>query len=139
MTAWKEKAIHPLDHTIQRYARVFERLGYPVTVSESDVLPRKPFPANLPLGENTGYRIGIAPFAAHEGKCYPEEDMQEVLAMLGRQTGVQVYLFGGGAKEVAVLEAWEKGIPTLHFRRGENVPFGRIGPDLQPGPDGIHG
>jgi ADP-heptose:LPS heptosyltransferase len=45
----------PLRHTTERYAEVFASLGLPITL-----------PSNHCIGEGNG--IGIAPFAAHQGK-----------------------------------------------------------------------
>lgn len=51
--------------------------------------------------------IGIAPFAAHQGKIYPLDMMEKVVELLS-QRGQKVYLFGAGDKEKEILEAWEK-------------------------------
>jgi len=54
--------------------------------------------------------IGIAPFAAHGGKIYPPELMEQVLSRLqadadsGKQ--LRIFLFGGGEHERKVLEEW---------------------------------
>ena len=50
--------------------------------------------------------IGVAPFAAHEGKCYPLERMEQVVAMLSER-GEKIVLFGSKA-EAEVLEKWAK-------------------------------
>lgn len=55
--------------------------------------------------------IGIAPFAAHAGKIYPTERMQEVIALLTQRTDVKLFLFGGGPKEKEVLEGWQTAYP----------------------------
>lgn len=93
----------PLKATHQRYADVFTALGFPVSLSN----PEFPKPVNLSekLQDLTGNRqskwIGIAPFAAHEAKMYPLDSMKSVIAELSKT--YKIFLFGGGAKEIEVL------------------------------------
>ena len=101
------QSFQQLKTTHQRYAEVFKDLGYPVNLSE----PR--FPNPKPLSEKLkSYisnkelkTIGIAPFAAHESKMYPLTQMEEVVSKLSQT--FNVVLFGGGAKEVEVLNKME--------------------------------
>lgn len=111
LTAWREKTISPLKHTIERYVQVFDRLGYPVEIADIDVLPKKPWPGSIDREKDGNFRVGIAPFAAHEGKCYPQGEMKQVLGLLGQHPGIQLYLFGGGQKEVEILEEWAPQYP----------------------------
>ncbi len=83
-----------LKHTTVRYAEVLQRLG----LSVSDL--------KAPL-QTTGEGVGIAPFAAHKGKIYPLERMEEVVRLLS-ESGERVVLFGGGKKEQELLETWAK-------------------------------
>ena len=114
LTSWKNKTFQPLKHTTIRYAEVFEDLGYPVQLSENDILPRKQWPNHFQKESDIGteFQIGVAPFAAHQGKCYPEEEMKQVLAKLGKHPDVRVYLLGGGKKEVDLLDLWEALYPN---------------------------
>lgn len=83
-----------LKHTTARYAEVLQRLG--LTVS-----------GQMAAQQTTGVGIGIAPFAAHKGKIYPLERMEEVVRMLS-ESGERVILFGGGSKEKELLDTWAK-------------------------------
>ena len=106
LTSWKNKEFIPLRSTHERYADVFRSLGYRISLSEKDILPKEEWPDSL--GERqSGPLIGVAPFAAHEGKCYPEEGMKKVLEMLKEVPGVHIYLFGGGPVETGILRSWE--------------------------------
>ena len=49
--------------------------------------------------------IGIAPFASNEGKTYPLDHMQKVIAYL--QKHYFVFLFGGGEDNLEQLRVWE--------------------------------
>lgn len=54
-------------------------------------------------------RIGIAPFAAHEGKIYPPELMKQVIDLLAAKSDTRIYLFGGGRREAEILSGWAAG------------------------------
>ena len=52
-------------------------------------------------------RIGIAPFAAHQGKIYPVERMERVIELLiERRPECRIILFGGGGKEREQMTVW---------------------------------
>ena len=84
-----------LRHTTERYADVFAALHLPIT----DQLKID----KAPTSDRSG--VGIAPFAAHQGKIYPIDRMERVVAMLSER-GEKVVLFGGGKKEQDILEGW---------------------------------
>lgn len=99
----------PLPHVTERYLDVFRQLGIDAPLNFSH-LPLDPL---LPA-EETAMRIGIAPFAAHEGKIYPVNQMRTVaFSLLEADERAQVYLFGS-PKEMEGLRAdWAH--PRLHF------------------------
>ena len=55
-------------------------------------------------GLQSGPLFGVAPFAAHEGKIYPLELMEQVVAQLSDRG--TVVLFGGKGKEEELMRAW---------------------------------
>ncbi len=67
-------------------------------------------------------RIGIAPFAAHAGKIYPLDRMEEVVKKLAAD-GRHVFLFGAGAEETAVLDRWERDIKGVTSVAGKGIGF----------------
>ncbi|GAA3656862.1 glycosyltransferase family 9 protein [Flavivirga jejuensis] len=104
------KRFRQLKTTHQRYVDVFEALGFKLDLSN-------PAFANRPIlnektktliGLDSKKMIGIAPFAAHEGKIYPLDLMKAVITMLSKD--YKIILFGGGAKEIAVLNNFEKSL-----------------------------
>ncbi|WP_339631396.1 glycosyltransferase family 9 protein [Bizionia echini] len=103
----KGKIFEQLKTTHQRYADVFETLGFPLDLTK----PNYPIPAALNpnisklIVDSNKKRIGIAPFAAHDGKKYPLELMEQVIKELSKN--YQVLLFGGGKKEVQILNYFE--------------------------------
>ena len=48
----------------------------------------------------------IAPFSAHDGKTYPQEQMEEVIRQLDARGDTHIFLFGAGKKESDTLAAW---------------------------------
>lgn len=109
LTDWKPKTIQPIKATHQRYADVFADLGYPIQLTKAHVLPRRNMPeafAEMISSQGKKPLIGIAPFAAFEGKQYPEELMRETITSLS-EFGT-VLLFGGGKKEVETLASWSE-------------------------------
>ena len=107
LTRAGQKTLVPLVPQIHRYAQVFERLGFPISL-DSHEFPPKPLCPNteaLKLDQSKKW-VGIAPFAAHKGKQYPLDLMQKVVAFL--QQDYQVILFGFGRKERAQLDVWAK-------------------------------
>lgn len=72
--------------------------------------PLRPDPTPLrpdPIQQRAIYKIGVAPFANHRGKIWPQELMERLIDMLSEDERFSVTLFGGGKKEVAILKSWE--------------------------------
>ena len=105
LTRAVNKVFKPLKTTVERYVEVFEKLGFPLDLSKHQFPNKKEVPAKaIPLIDNTfKHRIGIAPFAAHGGKMYPLELMEQVIATLDKEKEAQVFLFGGGKQEERLL------------------------------------
>ncbi|WP_241485235.1 glycosyltransferase family 9 protein [Psychroserpens damuponensis] len=97
-----------LKSTHQRYADVFEKLGFPIDLSQP-IFPKK---ENLKedylkvIGNDTKPWIGIAPFAAFDGKMYPLDLMTTVIETLSKD--YKVLLFGAGNEEKIILNTLAK-------------------------------
>jgi ADP-heptose:LPS heptosyltransferase len=93
-----------LKTTHQRYADVFKTLGFPLDLSQP-VFPKK---QNLKeafikiIGKDLKPWVGIAPFAAFEGKMYPLDLMITVIEVLSKEH--KVLLFGASNEERKLLE-----------------------------------
>lgn len=96
-----------LKTTHQRYANVFKVLGYKIDLSEPTFPKPKKLSSKVPevLGDKTTKWIGIAPFAAHKGKMYPLDLMEEVIETLSKK--YKIILFGGGKAEIDILNTIE--------------------------------
>ncbi|MEX0997231.1 MAG: glycosyltransferase family 9 protein [Flavobacteriaceae bacterium] len=110
LTREKNKVFKPLKTTVERYAEVFEMLGFPIDMEQHRFPLKKEIPGKvIPLFDNTFKKhLGIAPFAAHKGKMYPIELMEEVIAKLDAEKQTQIFLFGGGKQEEETLNALAK-------------------------------
>lgn len=96
-----------LPTSVQRYAEVFNKLGFPVDLSQPQFPNRSILSVKLKTITSSHDKkwIGIAPFAAHESKMYPLNQMEIVIETLSKD--YNVFLFGGGAKEVEVLNEFQ--------------------------------
>lgn len=101
----KDKIFKPLKTTPERYAEVFEELGFPLNLSETASLETPEIPSKLlaQLGQSSQKWIGIAPFAAHACKTYPVDLMEQVIADLDKTQDYQILLFGGGKQETDLI------------------------------------
>ena len=98
-----------LKTTHQRYAAVFETLGYKVDLSKPVFEPRIALSSSIEaLIKATPNKkiVGIAPFAAHAGKMYDLLQMETAIQELSKQ--YTIVLFGGGKKEEVLLKAIEE-------------------------------
>lgn len=105
LTRAENKIFKPLKPVTQRYADVFAELGYPVTLHNPIFPEKRPLPDEVIqiADHKKGKWIGIAPFAQHQGKVYPQDLMQQVIAGLAADGQNQIFLFGGGADETKIL------------------------------------
>lgn len=117
LTRKRNKVMVPLVSTRARYREVFFRLG----------LPYKETFKGLFKGNNIIYTaqqlieknkerlgmesiplnaIGIAPFAAHRGKVYPEELMEQVIKNINETKQRPIFIFGAGQEESDIIARW---------------------------------
>lgn len=102
----KNKRLVPLKTTVERYRDVFLKLGFDLPEIRPPARVRYEMSAETAAlsGGKNGPWIGISPFAQHEGKIYPEEKMERVIAVLSRIPDVRIFIFGGGDHERAYGE-----------------------------------
>lgn len=120
LTRPENKIFKPLPTTFERYAEVFSKLGYPIDLKQEDVLASQPLPdaVHSYLGEKQGRWVGIAPFAAHAGKQYPVNMMEEVVKTLSEKPGLTLLLFGAPGREAELLASWEKKYESVYSMAG---------------------
>ncbi|MBR6284723.1 MAG: glycosyltransferase family 9 protein [Muribaculaceae bacterium] len=101
------KIRRPLTHTTERYRQVFERLGLHSKPSFTTMFNATLPPCAIAGEKPTGCRwIAIAPFAAHQGKAYPLQLMQQVVDTLAADVSQHIFLMGGGKQEEAAMAPW---------------------------------
>ncbi|MBP5277880.1 MAG: glycosyltransferase family 9 protein [Prevotella sp.] len=117
LTRSSNKQLVQLPSTFQNYVDVFTRLGYPIKLDFHSIFPPEGgdltlLPEDFREKPSTQYWIGIAPFAAHEGKIYPLSLMKQVIQqLLEHHPHARIFFFGGGKKEFAVFDEWVKAFP----------------------------
>lgn len=116
LTDAKNKRLRPLKPVIERYADVFRNAGLNYDESfvslydgsQPDMSAIEPF-----TGKKNGKWIGLAPFAKHQGKIFPIDDMESVVAQLSKHNDLTIFLFGGGVYEEAILDKWAFDYPNV--------------------------
>ena len=112
ITSKKHKQLTQQPTSFENYAEVFRKLGYPVNIQFHSIFPPEggmlhllPPPINLKAGDEQW--IGIAPFAAHQGKVYPPERMEQVIRQLiDHNPHARLFLFGRGEQEDKWFRQW---------------------------------
>lgn len=115
LTREENKVFNPLKSMHQRYADVFEQLGFKIDLSKVSFPEKGALSAEVKTitGEKSGKWIGIAPFAQYQTKVYPLDLMQEVISSLSQKTEHKIFLFGGGKTEIEQLEVLKKNLDNV--------------------------
>lgn len=123
LTRKKHKIVERQKTSFQRYANVLSEIGYPIKLDFISLFGtgKGEITCMVPLtGEKGNYKwIGIAPFTPHVGKIYPLSKQERVLELLTSHTNTKVILFGGGEKEVEVLNKWANQYPNVISTAGK--------------------
>ncbi|MES2240853.1 MAG: glycosyltransferase family 9 protein [Bacteroidota bacterium] len=115
LTRAENKVFEQLPTMFERHTKVFEQLGFSIDLSSRSIGTEFPAKAILSkeildiIGEDNAKLIGIAPFAQYDSKVYPIDLMQEVINLLAENANYKILLFGGGKKEIEILESLSKG------------------------------
>ena len=115
LTAAENKVFKQLPGMFERHVKVFEQLGFAIDLANPN-FPEKAVLSNTILeiiGDNYQKLIGIAPFAQYDAKVYPLDLMKEVIAQLAKKTSNKILLFGGGKKEIEILESISAPFPNV--------------------------
>ena len=106
LTQPENKVFQQLPTMFERHAKVFEQLGFTVDLSQAVFLEKAVLSPEILtiIGTNHQKLIGIAPFAQYDSKVYPLDLMQQVIDNLALDTNNTILLFGGGKKEIEILD-----------------------------------
>jgi ADP-heptose:LPS heptosyltransferase len=102
-----------LKHSVERYCDVFSEAGFPVTLTEGPWIVPSPsdvIKADLMADTDDELNIGVAPYAKHVLKMWPEENMVRLLELIAEKHRTKFWLFGG-IEESEKLANFETRIP----------------------------
>ncbi len=132
---YKRKLVHfgagvmsPLKTTAQRYSEAFLNASLRITSNFDGLFAQQPADAQLfatvsaPKAAGEQW-IGIAPFAAHQGKIYPLDRMRQVLDALAERANTKIFLFGGGEAETKTLSEWAAAHTNVVCVAGKKLGF----------------
>jgi ADP-heptose:LPS heptosyltransferase len=112
LTRAENKIFQPLKSMVDRHVDTFNKLGFKIDLSSRSFGTSFPEKAVLSeeilnvSGKKDNFKwIGIAPFAQYESKVYPLDLMQKVIDGLASTTTHKIFLFGGGNKEIEILNS----------------------------------
>ncbi len=125
LTRPEGKVMKQLATSFDHYRDVFASLGLPVEQIDFTSIYGEKRRGDFsrveeflpPRGEEEKW-VGIAPFAAHQGKIYPLGQMEQVVALLDKEPDVRMFLFGAGEKEMNVLKEWAQRYPHAVIPEG---------------------
>ncbi|MCM4159194.1 glycosyltransferase family 9 protein [Antarcticibacterium flavum] len=106
LTAFNNKVFKQLRSTHQRYADVFSHLRYPINLEDHSYPEKQKLSPNTReiTGKDLKKWVGIAPYAQHDSKVYPEDLLMQVLEDLEKDPNMKIFLFGGGKAEKQKLD-----------------------------------
>ena len=110
LTRSENKVFKQLPTMFERHSKVFEQFGFPLDLSNPEFPQKAILDSDIVkiIGDNHQKLIGIAPFAQYDSKVYPIDLMQDVINQLAENCDNTILLFGGGKKEIEVLESLSK-------------------------------
>lgn len=113
LTAREAKVLRQLPTSHERYAAVFSKLGFPVSLKESLPVAATSIPASIQKQLIAGkLLVGVAPFAQHPEKMYPLPKMKIFLRQLVAEQNCTLLFFGAPGTEAEMLDDWTKEIPA---------------------------
>lgn len=111
----KKGSFKQLKTSARRYEDVFIKLGFDDLHVAERKLEKKS------IGKYQFPRIGIAPFARHEGKCWHINNMERLVSYLSGNPNAKLYLFGSKGYEAQVLQRWQDTYPNCESVAGKHT------------------
>jgi ADP-heptose:LPS heptosyltransferase len=105
LTSLTNKVFAPVKSMVERHVETFKQLGFSIDLSNPLFLEKSILSEEILsiTGTKNQNWIGIAPFAQYESKVYPLDLMQQVIDGLAENKNQKILLFGGGEKEIQLL------------------------------------
>lgn len=130
LTRRNNKIMLPLNSQRARYRAVFFAAGLPLSMRFHGLYGGRAKAdwrlfSKITEPKPEGMRwVGIAPFAAHQGKIYPPELMFKVVQKLAAMPDMKVFLLGGGDNEARILDGWASSLTNVQSLAGKKYGFG---------------
>ena len=123
LTRKNNKAFTQQATSFERYAKVLERLGFPikpqfVKLDYSDLCREQKQPNET--------WVGVAPFAKHKAKVYPLDKMEQVIKILNERANTTLFLFGGGKVENELIDSFCDKYPHLRAAKSQHGLAGEL-------------
>ncbi|EHQ42493.1 Lipopolysaccharide core heptosyltransferase rfaQ [Myroides odoratus] len=105
LTRAENKLFKPVQTMVENHCATLQQLGFSVSLEHPNFPPKAALASELEIYSKEQHKtwIGIAPFAQYDSKVYPLDLMQNVVDELAEQENHFIFLFGGGEKEIALL------------------------------------
>jgi len=108
--------------SFEKYHQVFCQLGLDFNLEKGALQSPNLNISELPNSRTSEFpnfrasAIGIAPFAAHDGKIYPIQKMEQVIEDLNAaHPDMNILLFGGGKRDKEVFDQWCRKYKNVYF------------------------
>lgn len=121
----KKKVV--LKHSVERYADVFLKAGFPVTPERNKTI----ISSEADLGSvnsltEPGFtNIGVAPFAKHKLKMWPEEYMIKLLELISSATPCRFFIFRG-KEDTEAMKTYIEKVPGIYDVHGKMTLSGEL-------------
>jgi ADP-heptose:LPS heptosyltransferase len=105
LTSLTNKVFAPVKPMFERHVDTFKQLGFSIDLTNAQFPEKATLSEEILsiIGTKNQNWIGIAPFAQYKSKVYPQDLMQQVIDELAKNTNHKIFLFGGGDKEIQLL------------------------------------
>ena len=108
-------------HTVERYFDTFAKAGFPLEMTSGPwIVPSHEAVAgitSLTASDNV-LQVGVAPYAMHKLKLWPEEFMIRLLQMISEKHLAEFFLFGAN-EEAEKLNVFKDKVPGSHNMAGK--------------------
>lgn len=102
-----------LKHSVERYVEVFKKAGFPLNLTAGPWIAAGERVREATI-KKTGFapflNIGVAPYAKHQLKMWPEENMVRLLNLIAARSNAHFWLFGG-KEEAERLDRFAEKVP----------------------------
>jgi len=109
LTRTANKIFKQLKSSHERYADVFRELGFTLDLTNPKFSHKPDLSSKVLkiIPQDQLKWVGIAPFAQYQSKMYPLDLIEEVISKLTNTNQYKIFLFGGGEKEINILNNLE--------------------------------